>query len=129
MRYASLFALPLVLLIAQPAAPQAPAVINVQMANFKFTPNSIVLDHGHAYVLRLQNVADGGHDFTASEFFAAANVVAEDRRLVTEGEVEVPAGQTREIHLTAPAAAGSYKLKCSHSFHKMFGMSGTIVVR
>jgi uncharacterized cupredoxin-like copper-binding protein len=53
----------------------------------------------------------------------------EDRGLTAEGEVEVPPGQVREIHLTAPAAAGSYKLKCSHSFHKMFGMSGSIVVR
>jgi uncharacterized cupredoxin-like copper-binding protein len=129
MRHAFLIVLPLALLVAQPAAPQAPTAINVQLASFKFTPNTILLDHGHSYVLRLQNVADGGHDFTAPDFFIAANVAAEDRRLVTEGEVEVPAGQVREIHLTAPGAAGSYKLKCSHSFHKMFGMSGTIVVR
>ena len=58
----------------------------------------------------------------------AAKVAAEDRQLVAEGEVEVPPGQVREIHLTAPAA-GSYNLKCSHSFHKLFGMSGKIVVR
>ena len=32
--------------------------------------------------------------------------------LGSEGEVEVPPGQVREIHLTAPAA-GSYKLKCT----------------
>ena len=66
----------------------------------------------------LHNVADGGHDFTAPAFFAAAAVAPEDRRWVTEGEVEVPPGQVREIRLTAPAA-GSYKLKCTHSFHKM----------
>ncbi|HEU4957922.1 MAG TPA: cupredoxin domain-containing protein [Sphingomicrobium sp.] len=128
MRIAALFSLPLILLSAQPAASQAPTVVNVQLASFRFTPKTIVLDHGHSYVLRLANVADDGHDFTASDFFAAANVAAEDRRLVTEGEVEVPPGQVREIHLTAPAA-GSYGLKCSHSFHKMFGMSGKIVVR
>jgi uncharacterized cupredoxin-like copper-binding protein len=128
MRYAFLLAVPISILGAQPMAAQAPTVVNVQLANFKFTPKSIVLDHGHAYVLRLQNVSDGGHDFTASDFFAAANVAAQDRRLVSEGEVEVPAGQVREIHLTAPAA-GKYSLKCSHSFHKMFGMSGSIIVR
>lgn len=129
MRNAALFALPLILLGAQPAAPQAPAVIGVQLANFSFTPKTIVLDHGHSYVLRLANVADGGHDFTAPEFFAASAITADDRPLVTEGEVEVPPGQVREIHLTAPGAAGKYHLKCSHSFHKMFGMSGSIVVR
>ena len=129
MRYAFLLAVPIALLGSQPSAAQAPTVVNVQLANFKFTPKSIVLDHGHAYVLRLQNVAVGGHDFTALDFFAAAKVAAGDRGLVSEGEVEVPAGQVREIHLTAPAAAGKYNLKCSHSFHKMFGMSGSIIVR
>lgn len=113
---------------APPASAQVPTVFNVQLSNFKFTPRDIVLNQGRTYVLRLANVSDGGHDFTASEFFAAAAVAPADRALVAEGEVEVPAGQVREIHLTAPAA-GTYKLKCSHSFHKMFGMSGTIVVR
>ena len=128
MRYAFLIAMPFVILGAQPLKAQAPSVVNVQLANYKFTPKTIVLDHGHSYVLRLQNVAGGGHDFTAPGFFAASRIAPEDRRLVAEGEVEVPAGQVREIHLTAPAA-GSYKLKCSHSFHKMFGMSGSIIVR
>jgi uncharacterized cupredoxin-like copper-binding protein len=128
MRYASLLALPLILLAAQPATSQAPAVVNVQLSNFKFTPKSIVLEHGHSYLLRLTNAASGGHDFTAPGFFSAAKVAAEDRKMVVEGEVEVPAGQTREIHMTAPAA-GKYPVKCSHTFHKFFGMSGTIIVR
>ena len=117
-----------VALVAPSATAQQPAVVNVQLANYKFTPANIVLDHGRSYVLRLANVAGGGHDFTARDFFAAAAIAADDRRWVTEGEVEVPPGQVREIRLTAPAA-GSYNLKCSHSFHKMFGMSGKIVVR
>jgi uncharacterized cupredoxin-like copper-binding protein len=129
MRYAFLMALPLVLLAAQPATPQAPTVVNVQLANFKFTPKSIVLDHGRPYVLRLANVADGGHDFTAVAFFAASRIAAEDRRFLDKGEVEVPPGQVREIHLTAPLATGSYNLKCTHQFHKFFGMSGKIIVR
>ena len=129
MRIAALLILPFVLLVAQPGSPQAPTVINVQLANFSFTPKTIVLDNGHSYVLRLANVSDGGHDFTAREFFAASAIAADDWRLVTEGEVEVPPGQVKEIHLTAPGAPGTYNLKCSHSFHKMFGMSGSIVVR
>lgn len=127
MRKSLLFALVLAA-AAPPAAAQTPTVLTVQLSNFKFEPKDIVLDHGRSYVMRLQNVADGGHDFTAQEFFAAAAVAPGDRQLVAEGEVEVPPGEVREIHLTAPAA-GTYKLKCSHSFHKMFGMSGSIVVR
>ena len=115
-------------LAAPPAAAQAPAVIEVHLSNFRFTPRTIVLDHGRPYVLRLVNLAGGGHDFTAPAFFANASVAARDRRWTTEGEVEVPPHQVREIHLTAPQA-GIYKLKCSHSFHKMLGMTGQIVVR
>lgn len=123
------FVLPLLAFALSTAAAQAPTIVQVQLASFSFTPKSIVLDHGQSYVLRLANVSGDGHDFTAVEFFSAADVAPGDRRLIQEGVVEVPSGQVREIHLTAPAAAGSYKLKCSHSFHKLFGMSGTIVVR
>jgi uncharacterized cupredoxin-like copper-binding protein len=128
MRNALLFALPFAGLLMSPASPQGPTVVSVELSNFKFQPKTIVLDHGRPYVLKLHNAADGGHDFTARDFFAAAAIAAEDRRLVAEGEVEVPPGQVREIRLTAPAA-GRYDLKCTHSLHKMFGMSGEIVVR
>ena len=128
MRAATLFALPLILLAGSTAVAQPAPTIVVQLSNFKFAPSTIVLDHGRAYVLRLSNVASGGHDFTAPAFFAASNVAPADRRYIADGEVEVPSGQAREIHLTAPAA-GSYPLKCSHTFHKMFGMSGRLIVR
>jgi len=128
MRYALLLAIPLMTLGAPPATSQAPAVVNVQLSNFKFTPRTIVLDHGRIYVLRLYNASGGGHDFTARQFFAAASIAPSDRRWITEGEVEVPPGQLRTIRLTAPAA-GRYKVKCTHTFHKTLGMSGTIIVR
>lgn len=117
-----------VLACGGPATAQQPTVFNVQLSNFKFTPSNIVLDHRRSYVLRLANAADGGHDFTAREFFAAAAVAAEDRRYISDGEIEVPPGQVREIHLTAPAA-GKYSLKCTHTLHKLMGMSGRIIVR
>jgi uncharacterized cupredoxin-like copper-binding protein len=128
MRFAAFYSLPAALILAQPAVSQTPTAINVQLGNYSFTPKTIVLDHGRSYVLRLANGTNGGHDYTAPAFFAASSIAADDRRLVVEGEVEVPPGQIREIHITAPAA-GSYKLKCSHSFHKMLGMSGKILVR
>jgi uncharacterized cupredoxin-like copper-binding protein len=129
MRNGPLLVLPLMLLVGSPAAAQPAPTVLVQLSNFKFTPNRIVLDHGRSYVLRLVNVAGGGHDLTAPAFFAAARIAPADRALIQEGEVEVPAGQVREIHLTAPDSAAAYKIKCSHSFHKMFGMSGAIIVR
>src|SRR5688572_11331581 len=80
MRYGFWLAVPVALLGAQPAAPQAPAAVNVQLSNFKFTPRTIVLDHGRPYALRLYNASGGGHDFTAREFFAAASIAPGDRR-------------------------------------------------
>ena len=128
MRLAHLLAFPLGALGAAGAAAQAPAVVEVHLANFKFTPATIVLDHGRPYVLRLVNDGGGGHDFTAPAFFSTAAVAPRDRAMLSEGEVEVPGRQVREIHFTAPRA-GNYALKCSHAFHKAFGMKGAIVVR
>lgn len=128
MRTAFLLAIPLVTLAASSGPAQAPAAVNVQLSNYKFTPKTIVLDRGKSYALRLYNASGGGHDFTAPTFFAAATIAPSDRRWVRGGEVEVPPGQLREIRLTAPGP-GRYKLKCTHQFHKFFGMSGTIIVR
>ena len=128
MRIAPLFVLPLVTMAGSTAVGQPAPTVMVQLSNFKFSPNPIVLDHGRPYLLRLVNVSSGGHDFSAPSFFAVANVTPADRRWVVEGTVEVPPGQPRDIRLTAPVA-GRYKLKCTHTFHKMMGMSGAIIVR
>ena len=128
MRHNLLLATSLAILAAQPATPQALAAVNVHLSNFKFAPRTIILDRGRAYVLRLHNASRGGHNFTAREFFATASIAPSDRRWVSNGEVEVPPNQLREIRLTAPAA-GRYKVKCTHKFHKMLGMTGTIIVR
>jgi uncharacterized cupredoxin-like copper-binding protein len=102
--------------------------VTVQLSSFKFEPKTIVLDHGRRYLLRLHNASDDGHDFSSPSFFSAAAIAPQDRRLVQEGEVEVPPGQVREVSLTAPGP-GRYKVKCTHTMHKFFGMSGTILVR
>jgi uncharacterized cupredoxin-like copper-binding protein len=128
MRTAHLATLPLLLIAASAAPAQAPSTIEVHLSNFKFTPSTIVLRQGQPYVLRLVNDSGGGHDFTAREFFASATIAPGDRALVEEGEVELSGRQVREVHLTA-TRPGSYKLRCTHSFHKALGMSGRIVVR
>ena len=83
--------------------------------------------HGRDYALTLSNRASGGHNFAAPAFFAAASVDPADRARISAGTVEVPAGQSVTIHLTAPAA-GRYKVRCTHTLHTMFGMKGAIVV-
>jgi uncharacterized cupredoxin-like copper-binding protein len=127
MRTLLLLALPLFATTA-PSMAQTPAVIDVHLSNFRFTPSTIVIDHGQKYTLRLINDAGGSHDFAAPAFFDAAQLPVADRALVSKGKVELPAGETRLIHVTAPAS-GTYPVKCSHAFHKTFGMKGKISVR
>lgn len=129
MRNAFFLAVPLAVLAAQPVTSQAPAVVNVQLSSFKFTPKTIVLDRGRSYVLRLYNASKDGHNFVAPTFFSASQIAPADRRMVREGEVEVHPGMVHAIRLTAPAVPGRYKVKCTHTFHKLLGMSGAIIVR
>ena len=119
----------------QPIEPRvAPASVSfsgateqrVELANFDFTPRDIHLQEGKSYALVLANVASGGHDFAAPEFFGAAEVSAVDAALVETGKVEVPGGETRTVHLVPHA--GTYGLLCSHTGHTLLGMKGVIVV-
>ena len=100
--------------------------VEVTLANFSYTPRRIHLRAGQPAVLHLVNSASGGHDFTAGAFFSAASVRPQDRGAIKSGSVELRGHQSRDIYLVP--RAGSYPLKCSHTFHKAFGMSGEIVV-
>ena len=111
---------------ASNGAAQAAAEQRVELSSFDFTPHELHLRAGQPTTLVLTNVASGGHDFAAPEFFAAAQVQASDAGLVVEGEIDVPAMSTRTVHLVP--AAGTYKLTCTHMMHAMFGMRGKIVV-
>lgn len=104
----------------------APSV-EVTLSSFKYAPRAIHLKADKPVVLRLVNTSSGGHDFTAPEFFAAATVRTQDRGAIEDGSVEVT--PRRSVDIALVPKAGRYPLKCSHSFHKMFGMSGEIIVR
>ena len=108
------------------ALAQAGSELRVELSSFEFSPRELHLRAGQPTTLVLANVASGGHDFSAPEFFAAARIVPADAALVAGGEIDVPARSTRTVHLVP--AAGTYKLTCTHTFHAMFGMKGTIVV-
>ena len=134
------FALSAIILLAACASshaiePQlAPASVNftgaaqqrVELANFDFNPREIHLRAGRPYTLVLANVASGGHDFAAPEFFAAAQVRPDDAATIASGKVEVAGGTTQQVHLVP--AAGEYDLLCSHTGHALLGMKGKIIV-
>ena len=105
----------------------AEQVIAIELDSFEFTPSTVTMEHGQAYVLRLTNVSDGDHDFAAPRFFDAARIAPQDSSAVAEGRVEVPGRETVSIRLTAPAR-GTYRIRCTHFMHSTFGMKGRIVV-
>lgn len=98
----------------------------VKLSSFDFTPSTLRLRAGRPVVLHLVNTGSGGHDFTAPAFFAAAQVRPGDRRTLSRGRVELRGRQSVDIALVPKA--GNYALKCSHAFHKTFGMAGRIIV-
>jgi uncharacterized cupredoxin-like copper-binding protein len=116
--FLTLLALPAVT-AAQPAA----TTVEVTLSNFDFAPSTIRLRAGQPVVLHLVNAAHGGHNFAAPEFFAAASGVSGP---VTNGKVEVHGNQSVDVHVTP--ARGHYHLRCTHTMHTAFGMSGEIEV-
>jgi plastocyanin len=115
------------LLLAASAAEAQPATVTVQLSNFSFSPSSVQLRAGAPTTLHLQNIGHGGHNFSAPEFFARARIDPSSARLVRNGTVEVPGNSVIDIKLVP--AAGSYKLRCTHTLHSAFGMKGAILVR
>jgi plastocyanin len=112
------------LLLAPATALSAQDRVEVQLKNFDFVPRTISLHAGQPVTLHLVNTAHGGHNFAAPAFFAAASHVSGP---VARGAVEVGGGRSVDVTLTP--AAGSYRLRCTHTMHTAFGMSGQIVVR
>ena len=100
-----------------------PRMVEVDLSNFAFGPKTIQLQGGVPIVLKLVNTASGGHNFSAPQLFAAARGVSGP---VRRGAVEVPGHQSVDIRLTP--ARGSYRLRCTHTLHTAFGMTGTITV-
>lgn len=104
-------------------AQDAPARVEVRLSSFDFAPSTIRLAAGRPVVLHLVNDGRGGHNFSAPEFFASARDVSGP---VRDGTVEVPGRQSADIRLVP--ARGTYSLRCTHTLHTAFGMTGEIVV-
>jgi uncharacterized cupredoxin-like copper-binding protein len=101
--------------------------VQLDMADFAFTPKALQFNANKPYDLRLTNKAGHGHSFDAPEFFAAVTVAPEDQAKVVKGEVEVEGGQTVDLKFV-PTVSGAYKFHCSHFLHASFGMTGDVVV-
>ena len=113
----------LLILPAAVAAQPAPRTVEIRLSSFDFAPSQIRLRAGEPVTLHLVNTGRGGHNFSAPQFFAAARGVSGP---VSRGAVEVGANASADIRLTP--ARGHYRLRCTHTLHTAFGMTGSITV-
>ena len=112
----------LALTINAPATAQ-PAAQTIQLYSFGYTPKVIRLAAGRPVTINFVNTAGGGHNFSAPNFFANARIVSGS---APNGVIELGKRQSRSITLIP--RAGSYKVRCTHTLHKQFGMTGHILV-
>lgn len=99
---------------------------NMSLSSFGFSPHELHLKAGQAVLLRVANDSSIAHDLTAPEFFAATTVRADSGAAIPGGKISLSPHEKAIITLIP--RAGRYPIRCSHPFHKMLGMSGTIVV-
>ncbi len=123
--------LPLILILGAVPAAAAPEWrqsrdYEVRIADMDFEPQTIRLKAGEPVRLRLVNISEASHSFSAGGFFSRAQLRNRDKRLVSGGSVTVPAGDVREVLLVP--AAGRYRARCGNLLHRILGMSSEIVV-
>jgi len=112
--------------IAQSVPAAAGQTVTVTLSNFAFEPEHLRLKAGVPVRLRLVNDSSGAHDFSAPAFFAASSFPPGTPE-PADGDVDVAGHDTVEINLI-PRTAGTYRLKCTHFLHGLFGMHGSIEV-
>ena len=108
---------------AQPAE----QTVDVALSDFAFTPKVLHLHRGAPYRLHLTNRSGKGHDFEAYELFESSQVAPGDKGKIDDGKIEVSKGEAVDVRFT-PMKPGTYKVKCTHPLHAMFGMTGEVVV-
>jgi uncharacterized cupredoxin-like copper-binding protein len=119
---------------AQPSTGTGPATrdtsgggtITVVLSNFSFDPDHIRLRVGQPVRLHLVNESNGSHNFSSPTFFAVSTFPS-GLSAPPNGAVEVAALQTVDIALV-PRQPGTYQLRCTHTLHDLFGMTGAIEV-
>ena len=100
-----------------------PAAQTILVWSYGFFPHPIQLAAGHRVTLYFVNRSGSGHDFTAGQFFANSSIVSGDAH---DGEVELGPHETKVVTLIP--RAGTYRVHCSHFFHKQLGMNDEIIV-
>ena len=119
------------LLFVSPAAAQEPewrqaADYDVLLEPFDIEPGELRLEAGRPVRLRFVNSGQRTLSFSAPGFFRAARIRSGDGDDLSDGSFRLAAGERRTILLVP--AAGRYSMRSPNFLHRLFGMSGRIVV-
>lgn len=122
---------PALLLLAAAPAGGAPEWrqsrdFEVRLSSFDIEPGTMRLRAGEPLRLRLVNVSQGDHSFSAGEFFERAQIRNRDRQALSDGSITVRANDVREVVLVP--AAGRYSARCGNFIHWILGMRSEIIV-
>ena len=99
--------------------------VELRMVEYEFIPQSLRLRSGLPYRLHLVNAGKEGHDFTAADFFAAAEVKNRDVLNERGTSIYLHPGETADVDFIAPQA-GLFAPRCAD--HDWAGMTATIIV-
>ena len=105
------------------ASAQSPPTVIITLQSYAFEPHPITLSAGRPTRLSFVNRSNRGHDFTAPEFFAGAQILS---GAAPGGKVNLAAGESAAIELVP--ARGRYKVHCGRFTHKWRGMKTEIIV-
>ena len=99
--------------------------VTVTTSDYEFSPSRLVFKRGVAYRLHIDNPGKEMHEFTAPEFFKAAEIRDPSVLNADKTEIEVPPGKAKDLEFVVQRA-GRYPLRCSD--HDWAGMIGEITV-
>ena len=99
--------------------------VTVVAVEYAFKPADLTFHAGTAYRLHLENKGKETHEFTAPDFFKAADMRNPDMTGADRTEIVLQPGDKKDFSFV-PKQAGSFDLRCSD--HDWAGMVGHITV-
>jgi uncharacterized cupredoxin-like copper-binding protein len=99
--------------------------LTITTGEYEFSPKRLVFKRGVVYRLHIDNRGQEMHEFTAPEFFKAAEIRDASVLNADKTEIEIPPGKAKDLEFVAPRP-GKYPLRCSD--HDWAGMIGEITV-
>lgn len=103
---------------------------DVELSDFKFTPNAFDAPLETALTLNLTNSASVVHEFVLMKLGTQVSLPFDDNDAGNVyWEAEVEPGESGTFTFTAPTQAGEYQVVCGTPGHAEAGMLGTLTVR